>query len=241
VHSLVADLARAIEKADAECEPAISVRSKRSYQAGIGPHTETSTLALVRSKLVEIDPTAYSNIETHIPYPSTPRQKCDWCWTPRSSEPVYIEAKMMRLMGDNGKPNDNILCHILSPYPQQHSALTDCRKLADAGFAGATAILIYGYEYRGFPLQPVIDAFETLASKVVNLTDAARGKFGGLIHPPSGGFGVCLEGFQQRLIGLATFRIAFSNAGPVRRLLCHHRLVRTSFGSHLQRKHTAVI
>jgi hypothetical protein len=29
-----------------------------------------------------------------------------------------IEIKMPRLMGDNGKPNDNMLMHILSPYPK---------------------------------------------------------------------------------------------------------------------------
>jgi len=27
-------------------------------------------------------------------------------------------------MGDNGKPNDNMLMHILSPYPAHRSALT---------------------------------------------------------------------------------------------------------------------
>ena len=180
---LATDFARAIQAADAECEAAISVRTKLSYQRGIGPHTETSTLSLVRSKLVEVDPISYSKIETHIAYPVAPRQKCDWCWTLPSGEQVYIEAKMMRLMGDNGKPNDNILSHILSPYPQQRSALTDCRKLASAGFAGSTAILIYGYEYEGFPLQPVIDAFETLASKVVTLSNAVQATFDGLVHP----------------------------------------------------------
>jgi hypothetical protein len=180
---LTTDFAHAIEAADADCEAAISVRSKRSYQKGIGPHTETSTLALVRAKLVEIDPIAYSKIETHIPYPITPRQKCDWCWTQPNGERVYIEAKMMRLMGDNGKPNDNILCHILSPYPQQRSALTDCQKMASAGFAGSTVVLIYGYEYDDFPLQSVIDAFETLALKVVTLSNAARATFRGLVHP----------------------------------------------------------
>jgi hypothetical protein len=51
-----------------------------------------------------------------------PKQKCDWKWTTPSNEVFMIEAKMMRLMGDNGKPNNNILTHILSPYPQQRSA-----------------------------------------------------------------------------------------------------------------------
>jgi hypothetical protein len=84
---LTTDFARAIEAADADCEAGVSVRSKRSYQRGIGPHTETSTLALVRSKLIEVDPIAYSKIETHIPYPVAPRQKCDWCWTPPAVSP----------------------------------------------------------------------------------------------------------------------------------------------------------
>ena len=30
---------------------------------------------------------------------------------------IIQEVKMLRLMGDNGKPNDNMLMHILSPYP----------------------------------------------------------------------------------------------------------------------------
>jgi hypothetical protein len=43
--------------------------------------------------------------------------------------------------------------------------------------------LIYGYEYEGYPLEPVIRAFETLASKIVTLSSAAAAKFGGLVHP----------------------------------------------------------
>jgi hypothetical protein len=39
--------------------------------------------------------------------------------------------------------------------------------------------LIYGYEYEGYPLEPVIRAFETLASKIVTLSSAAAAKFGG--------------------------------------------------------------
>ena len=37
--------------------------------------------------------------------------------------PAYGECRL-RLKGDNGKPNDNMLMHILSPYPQHRSALT---------------------------------------------------------------------------------------------------------------------
>ena len=153
------------------------------YQAGLGPHTESSTLAKVRLKLPAVDPSMYSQIDTDVPYPTAPRQKCDWRWTLPAGEKLYIEAKMMRLMGDNGRPNDNILCHILSPYPQQRSALTDCQKLVNAGFDGSLAILIYGYEYQGYPLEPVIRAFETLASKIVTLSPAPVATFSGLVHP----------------------------------------------------------
>jgi hypothetical protein len=179
---LTHDFARAIEAVDAEGPTAVSVTTGKFYQPGIGPHTESATLSLVKNKLGSISP-AYRQIETHSPYPCLPRQKCDWCWTCPTGDRLYIEAKLMRLMGDNGKPNDNILCHILSPYPQQRSALTDCQKLANSGFDGSLVILICGYEYPGYPLWPVIDAFQSLASKTVNLSEPSVATFGGLMHP----------------------------------------------------------
>ena len=49
-------------------------------------------------------------------------------------------------MGDNGKPNNNMLMHILSPYPNGRSALTDCVKLVESGLNGPKAILIYRFD-----------------------------------------------------------------------------------------------
>jgi hypothetical protein len=94
-----------------------------------------------------------------------------------------IEIKMLRLMGDNGKANDNILMHILSPYPAQRSALTDCEKLVDIQIAIHKAILIYGYDYPGWPMDPVIEAFETLALKKVMLSQRFEDGFEDLVHP----------------------------------------------------------
>jgi len=74
-------------------------------------------------------------------------------------------------MGDNGKPNDNMLAHILSPYPAHRSALTDCLKLSRPGFAARKAVVIYGFDYPDFSMDLVIDAFETLAAKKVRLGD----------------------------------------------------------------------
>ena len=50
-------------------------------------------------------------------------------------------------MGDNGKPNDNMLMHVLSPYPNDRSALTDCVKLVESGLNGLKAVLVYGFDY----------------------------------------------------------------------------------------------
>lgn len=76
-----------------------------------------------------------------------------------------------------------MIMHILSPYPDHRSALTDCSKLAASGLAAHKAILIYGYEHPNRPLGPVIDAFEALASRQVSISERAAAHFGGLIHP----------------------------------------------------------
>jgi hypothetical protein len=91
--------------------------------------------------------------------------------------------KMLRLMGDNGKPNDNILTHILSPYPAHRSALTDCEKLLVSGLGGRKAIVIFGYEYKGWPMEPAVVAFETLAAARVELGSREMAEVGGLVHP----------------------------------------------------------
>jgi hypothetical protein len=90
---------------------------------------------------------------------------------------------MLRLMGDNGKPNDNILMHILSPYPDDNSALTDCQRLAASGFSGSLAVLIYGYDYDARSMEPAVEAFEQLAMQRVRLGPREVASFDGLIHP----------------------------------------------------------
>ena len=74
---------------------------------------------------------------------------------------------MLRLLGDNGKLNDNMLMHVLSPYLAHRSALTDCEKLVRSGMPGRKAIVIFGFDYDDWPMDPAIEAFETLASQRV--------------------------------------------------------------------------
>jgi hypothetical protein len=90
---------------------------------------------------------------------------------------------MLRLMGDNGKPNDNMLMHILSPYPSHRSALTDCQKLVGSGFSGSLGVLIYGYDYDALPMEPAVEAFEQLAEHRVRLGPRQAASFDGLVHP----------------------------------------------------------
>ena len=87
-----------------------------AYQPGIGPHTEVQTVVLVLAELRREHPSLYGSVQTGVPYPNSPRQKCDLLIAPSDSRPWAVEVKMLRLMGDNGKPNDNMLMHVLSPY-----------------------------------------------------------------------------------------------------------------------------
>jgi hypothetical protein len=105
-----------------------------AYQPGIGPHTEVQTVALVLAELRRDYPALYGSVQAGVPYPNSRRQKCDLLISPSGGRSWVVEVKMLRLMGDNGKPNDNMLMHILSPYPSHRSALTDCQKLATSGF-----------------------------------------------------------------------------------------------------------
>ena len=118
-----------------------------------------------------------------VPYPDVPRQKCDLCIGQKSCWEWAIEIKMLRFLGDNGKLNDNILMHILSPYPAHRSALTDCSKLVNSPLGERKAILIYGFEHEKWPLAPAIDAFERLARAQVQLGPRHVAGFGNLVHP----------------------------------------------------------
>jgi hypothetical protein len=179
---LVKDFAVALERADGRGPQAVGARGGRAYQPGIGPHTESQTVELVSDELVTLD-RAYTAHSFGVPYPGMPRQHCDWCL---GSPPLWewaIEVKMLRLFGDNGKLNDNMLMHILSPYPAHRSALTDCDKLAGSGLAGRKAIVIFGYDYDGWVMDPAIDAFQTLAAERVTLGERHQAAYGHLMHP----------------------------------------------------------
>jgi hypothetical protein len=174
---IVTDFAQGMEMADAR-RPAY-----KTYQPGLGPHTEPLTVALVMAELAAAWPERYAAHQLGVPYADGTRQACDLCLGRPPAWEWAVEVKMIRMMSDNAKPNDNLPTHILSPYPQHRSALTDCAKLAGSALGERKAILMYGYAYPDFPLEPLVEAFEVLAGRQVRLGHRHTGTFQGLIHP----------------------------------------------------------
>lgn len=180
----VADFAVGLKIADAKFPRAANARTKVFFKPGIGPHSESQGIELVASELRAKHLEKYENkLFTRVPYPSENRQQCDLCLGQKPQWDWCIEVKMLRFLGDNGKVNDNILMHILSPYSKHRSALTDCTKLIDSGFEGKKAILIYGYDHEEWPLDPAINSFEILAGTSVKLGKRYTAHFCNLIHP----------------------------------------------------------
>jgi len=172
-------LAAAVKVVDAEMPVARNKRSGVPFAAGLGPHSEAETFDLIFREAERAHPDAYLSVASSVPYPNAPRQRCDLkITTPKVT--LYVEGKLLRLKGDNGKPNDNMLMHILSPYPQHRSALTDCLKLSTSGFDGEKTVVILGYDYSDMPLEPAILAFEKLASGLIG--ERSEASFEALCH-----------------------------------------------------------
>ena len=174
-------LAHAVQTVDARLPVAVNKRTGTAFGAGLGPHSETETFKLIVDEARATEPRWLIDAAFSIPYPESPRQKCDLRLSTPAGD-LFVEGKLLRLKGDNGKPNDNMLMHILSPYPQHRSALTDCTKLATSQFPGVKVVTILGYTYPDLPLQPAIHAFEALARSETCLGERHEAQFRDLRH-----------------------------------------------------------
>jgi hypothetical protein len=184
LEEFVHEIGVAIKGIDARRPQAANARTGAHYQPGIGPHPETHAVSLIVTELAALRADRYKGrLHTGVAYRGMSRQKCDLCIGLGEQWEWAFEIKMLRLMGDNGKPNDNMLMHILSPYPADRSALTDCSKLVNSGLPGRKAVLIYGFDYPGLPMDPAIEAFETLARTRVCLGRRVTAAYENLVHP----------------------------------------------------------
>src|SRR5262245_36338989 len=169
----VTQFAAALNAADGRRPIAVSPRSGRIYQPGIGPHPEDRAVDLIVAELNVRRPDW--RIALRQCYPGS-KQTCDLLW---GNPPEWaIEIKMFRPNGDNGKPDDTAIKDILSPFASDRSAIADLLKLAGSSIAERHAIFIYGFEDVRRPLSQLIEAFELLARARVQLVCRSEARLG---------------------------------------------------------------
>lgn len=177
----VADFAEGLVAADAKL-PQASGRTV-TYKPGIGPFSEAAAVKLIMAELSQRWPDRYGRHDLNVAYPESTRQRCDLCLGQPIARTLAVEVKLLRLLGDNGKLNDNMLMHILSPYPQHRSALTDCTKLSGSKIANQKMIVIYAFDAEEYPTELAIRAFEQLAADQAQLGPRHEATFESLVHP----------------------------------------------------------
>jgi hypothetical protein len=177
---IVRDFALAMETVDQRRPQATSHRdATRLYQPGIGPFGEDAAVAMTIAEMQAADRNGYAEAGKRR-YPDS-SHVCDLAL---GAIPEWaIEVKLARLGRDNGTYEDAAIKKILSPYPDDRSAVTDCMKLARSSFTGKCAILIYGFEDPQRPLDWLIGAFEAVASRTAVLGPRQEAPLRQLVHP----------------------------------------------------------
>jgi hypothetical protein len=177
---IVRDFALAMETVDHRRPQASSHRdATRLYQPGIGPFGEDAAVAMTVTEMQAADKNTYAYAGKRR-YPGS-SHLCDLAL---GTIPDWaIEVKLARLGRDNGTYEDAAIKKILSPYPDDRSAVTDCAKLARSGFAGRRALLIYGFTDPQRPLDWLIEAFEVVAARTAVLGPRHEAPLRDLVHP----------------------------------------------------------
>jgi len=194
--TFVQDFTGALKIVDSRRPECIS-RSGRVYLPGIGPHSEDRAVDLIVNELKQGSPSCYASLRCRVPYPKS-RQTCDLVL----GEPAVwrIEVKMARLVGDNGKPDDTAIKDVLSPFDVDRSAVADVAKLAANSVDASNAILIYGFDALGKPVDQLMEAFEAVAARRALLGPRHTARFSGLVHPAHRDGGV----FAWEVLGRVT-------------------------------------
>lgn len=175
---IVSDFASALKAVDASAP--VGKSQTRQYRPGVGPLPEAEAIRRCFEHLAKTRPDAYS-ATAPCKYPNT-RQSCD-C---RIGHSWVIEFKLVRPFGDNGKEAEHWSENLLHPYPGNVSAIGDCFKLRNSGFAEQKAIIVFGYEHTPplIDLDVAVRSFEAIAQTVVGFEIGPRvtAMVTGLIH-----------------------------------------------------------
>jgi hypothetical protein len=180
LEQLVREFAASMMAADRLAPQAVSHRREGvAYRPGIGPFAEDEAVRLTVDQMRLLRPGVYDQL-AKVRYPND-RRTCD---LGVGDPPTWaIEVKLARVGRDNGTYEDTAVKKILSPYPDDRSAVTDCVKLARSEFGCRKGVLIYGFEDEMRPLDWLIDAFELIAAKHVELGPRVSAPLDGLVHP----------------------------------------------------------
>ena len=159
------DLARAWEAADAAAPPHPQYGKNGR---GIGPYEEKPFVAMLHEHLLRLS-SDYVESRVEVPYP-VGGESADLCIGPTASPDLVLELKYARMKRSDGRMEEAALSRILSPY--RESALVDCGKVLRFSTALHRGVVIVGYDYPDLPIEPLIEDFESLATKRVALGPA---------------------------------------------------------------------
>jgi hypothetical protein len=173
LETIVSDFADALRCVDAKGPVC------KEFLPGIGPFGEKEAVQLAFQEMRKARPGSYDDAR-RLPGCNSATDiviGCDWA----------LEIKVARPYGNNGLLAEHWITNLLYPYKGNYSLLGDGMKLRDSGFSGRKAPIVYGFEHPTpeTDLSTAINAFETIASKIVGLQLSERHErqLDGLVHP----------------------------------------------------------
>jgi hypothetical protein len=135
----------------------------RKFKQGVGPYGEPQLLKNI-SQILNSKNTYHGKVETR----RTPDLLIKGSWA--------LEFKIVRPFGDNGKEAENWSVNLIHPYVGNISAIGDCIKLLQLDVPEKKAVIVIGYEHDPpkIPIQPLIESFEILAEKIMEIKLGSR-------------------------------------------------------------------
>lgn len=162
------DVASALVHLDCSGEPF------KQFRPGVGPYGEPQLVKAVADYLNQL-PGYRNGVKTK----RTPDLLISGEWA--------LEFKITRPFGDNGKEAENWSVNLLHPYEGNVSVLGDCLKLRHLKGPELKGVIVVGYEHTPpkIPLTPLIEAFECVAARVLDIKLGTRIEIvrSGLCHP----------------------------------------------------------
>jgi hypothetical protein len=179
LQKVVEDCARGLMAADARSPQC------KNYLPGIGPHEEPAVVRLVLAEMQTMDPAAYGSAAKEVPYDKSDAA-CDLCVgrAPGGRSWAWgLEIKAARALRNNGQAAEENLKQLVSPFPEDRSALTDSTKVLSFEKADRCGLLVYGYDYAQRPLADLLRVLDVLIADRVQVLERVSAPFAGLIHP----------------------------------------------------------